>query len=470
MNRYKSLAQNTAILAMGTFGSKILSFIMVFFYSRAMQTAEFGVLDIIINSASLMLPIAMLGINNGLVRFGLDPKCRQSDVFTTGLCAVAIGFSALLIISPLIMKIDDLRQYIFLLYAYVLMSSLRHVCSYFVRSDNKLKLFSIDGIFSTFMTCLLTIIFLIPLNMGIRGYLLAVILADFSSVIFLTFFGKLLPYVDFKGLDRRLTKRMIKFSVPLIPTSLLWWIINVSDRYFVKYMIGAEANGLYSVAYKIPTVLTLVSAIFLDAWQISAVTENESRSRSKFYSDIFASFEGAIFIVSSALILFAKIITKILLAPDYYESWKYIPVLMLATVFSCFVVFLGNIYLAERRSISTMLTTVAGALINLVLNFFLIPQFGPNGAATATCISYFAVFAIRTADIKHRNRDMKFSLPMVAINSALTVTQIIIMLAEPPNWVIYQILCLAAITALNIKMLIKIIKKIMKKEGQGRHS
>jgi len=66
LNKYKSLAKNTAIFAIGTFGSKILSFIMVFFYSRAMQTDEFGLLDIIINSASLLLPIAMLGITNAV--------------------------------------------------------------------------------------------------------------------------------------------------------------------------------------------------------------------------------------------------------------------------------------------------------------------------------------------------------------------------------------------------------------------
>ena len=82
MNEYKSLARNTAIFAIGTFGSKILSFIMVFFYSRAMQTDEFGMLDIIINSASLLLPIALLGIQNAIIRFGLDTEYKKSDVFS----------------------------------------------------------------------------------------------------------------------------------------------------------------------------------------------------------------------------------------------------------------------------------------------------------------------------------------------------------------------------------------------------
>lgn len=463
MNKYKSLAKNTAIFAVGTFGSKILSFIMVFFYSRAMQTDEFGLLDIIINSASLMLPVAMLGIQNAIIRFGLDTDYKKSDVFSSGIISVAIGFGILLLLSPLIWLIPDLRQYMLLMYAYVLMSALRHICSYFVRAIDRTKLFAADGIFSTFMTSLLTIIFLIPLKMGIVGYLLAIILADLSSVIFLTITGKLLPFIKFRGLDKHLTGKMIKFSLPLIPTSLLWWVVNVSDRYFVKYMIGDAANGLYAAAYKIPTVLTLVSAIFLDAWQISAVVENKSRSRNAFYTDIYRCFQSGIFVVGSVLILFAKLFTKILLAPSYYDSWQYIPVLIFATVFSCFVVFLGNIYLAEKRSIATLVTTLIGAVLNIILNGILIKPMGAQGAATATLISYFVVFLIRAIDIKIRNRDISFAPLKTLINSAILTVQTVLMLTEPDYWIAYQIICLAALTVLNFKPLLQLAKKILKR-------
>jgi len=433
---------------------------MVFFYSRAMQTAEFGTLDIIINSGSLMLPICMLGIQNSIIRFGLDNDYKKSDVFTSGIISVLLGLLVLVIFSPAVFQISELKSYIFYLYAYVLMSSLRHICSYFVRALGRSKLYAADGIFSTFMTCALTIIFLIPLKMGIRGYLLAIILADLSSVIFLSVKAKLLRYVKFRGLSREITKKMIRFSLPLIPTSLLWWVINVSDRYFVQYMVSASANGLYSVAYKVPTILTLVSTIFLDAWQISAVEENSSQTRNRFYSNIFKSFQGAVFVISSFLILFAKFITYILLDKSYYSSWQFIPFLMLATVYSCFVVFLGNIYLAEKRSVSTLITTLFGAVLNLILNYPLIKLYGPNGAAVATCISYFAVYAVRAIDIKHRNRDINFVSFKVLINSVITLAQVILMLLEPPYWIAYQIICLVLLCIINYKMLLEVIKKL----------
>ncbi len=463
MNKYKKLAQNTAIFAIGTFSSKILSFIMVFFYSRAMHTSEFGMLDIIINTASLLLPIAMLGITNSIIRFGLDNDFKKSDVFTTGVVAVGIGFGILLLFCPLIMRIPDLKQYVVILYAHIFMSAMRHICSFFVRAKGQLRLFAVDGVLSTFLTCLFTIIFLIPLKMGIVGYMLAIILADLCSVIFLFWGAHLYEFLDFKTLNTSLTRKMIRFSLPLMPTSLLWWVVNVSDRYFVKYMIDDAANGLYAAAYKVPTVLTLVSAIFLDAWQLSAVSENKSQLRNKFYSNVFKSFEGGVFVVGSVLILFAKFITYILLAPSYYASWQYIPVLILSTVFSCFVVFLGNIYLAQSRNVATLVTTVAGAVINIILNYFLIRAYGTQGAAIATCISYFTVFIARAVDIKIQNRDISFCEINVLINTLLMTTQVVVMLKEPKHWILWQVLFVVVITLINLGSIINIVKRILKK-------
>ena len=177
-----------------------------------MQTAEFGTLDIIINSGSLMLPICMLGIQNAIIRFGLDNEYKKDEVFSAGIVSVGLGLALLALLSPLVIQLSELRAYVFYLYAYVLMSSLRHICSYFVRAIGKPKLYAADGIFSTFMTCALTIIFLIPLKMGIRGYLLAIILADFSSVIFLSIKARLYKYVNFRGFNVSLAKKMLAFS------------------------------------------------------------------------------------------------------------------------------------------------------------------------------------------------------------------------------------------------------------------
>ena len=110
-----------------------------------------------------------------------------------------------------------------------------------------------------------------------------------------------------------------------------------------------------------------------------------------------------------------------------------------------------------------MLTTALGAVLNIALNTLLIPKFSANGAAIATFISYFAVYAIRAVDIKWRNRDINLCSVRVLINSGIMLFQVVLMLLEPPYWIVYQLICLIVIVLFNFKMLIKMVNKIIKK-------
>jgi O-antigen/teichoic acid export membrane protein len=186
---------------------------------------------------------------------------------------------------------------------------------------------------------------------------------------------------------------MLKFSLPLIPTVVFWWVTNVSSRYIVGYMLGSDANGLYAVSYKIPTIIILFSGIFIEAWQMSAVTEEQNREA--FFTKVFAAYQAVVFLAASALIVLSKIITTILVAPSFFESWRYIPFLVMSTTFSCFVTFLGSVYMVEKKSIISLVTTLVGAVINVMLNLLLIPVVGVNGAAFAMFASYFVVFILR---------------------------------------------------------------------------
>ena len=152
---------------------------------------------------------------------------------------------------------------------------------------------------------------------------------------------------------------MLRYAIPMIPTTLLWWIVSVSDRYIITYMLGADANGLYAAAYKIPTIVVLVSTIFMDAWQVSAVSEIKDRKAlAKFFSNVFRGYQSIIFLAGSLLIPFSKICTIILVAGDYYESWRYIPFLMLATIYNCMVQFMGSVYMIERKGVTTLVTSI----------------------------------------------------------------------------------------------------------------
>lgn len=423
MDKYKKLASNTIIFAIGTFSSKILSFLLMPFITRMLVAGDYGAADLIQQTANVLIPIVTLAVNSAALRFALDKASDKRDVFTVGVRTTLTGFAVFLLFAyPIsLIKINDfnLGEYVILIYVFVLMSGMRQLCQQFVRGCGHVKLFAIDGIIATATYLLFTLLFLGVFKWGVYGYIVAIIASDAVSIAFFFITAKLWREIKFKNVDKKTGHDMLKYCVPLIPTVILWWIINVSDRYMVTYFMGSAANGLYSAASKIPNFVIMFSSIFIDAWQLSAVDEYDNEDRAHFFTKIFRVYSGGVFVVSSALVLFCQIITKILVAKSYFESWQYVPILIMATTFSCLVNFLASVYMAEKKSVMAMVTAASGAVVNVVMNLVLIPKFSANGAAVATVISFVVVFIARSINSR-RYIEIEFK-PLLLISQTVVL-------------------------------------------------
>lgn len=469
LNKYKHLVKNTLIFAMGTFSSKILVFVLMPIYTRCLTTQEYGIVDLVIQSANFLFPLVTMGITNAIIRFGVDRNYRKNDVFTAGLLSMMAGFVVFACFSPFMGFIKGVGDYLLLLIIYVFTSCLRSICSNFVRSKGATKLYAFDGFLSTLTNCVLTIIFLVGCHMGITGYLLAIILSDTLSILFLFFSGDLQRNIRIRGMNVRTLVAMLKYALPMIPTNVFWWIVAISDRYIIAFMIvdGMDMTGLYASAYKIPTILMLVSTIFMDAWQVSAIKEHEQKDRAQFFSHIFNAFQSVMFLSSALLIPFSKVFTMILVSKGYYDSWQFIPFLVLANAFCCMVNFIGSVYMVEKRSVATLVTTIIGAVANIVMNFCFIPLFGVQGAAVATFLSYFLVFVIRAIHTRQFIR-IRFNIMKFGLNTILITLQAILMITEVPGWILYQVLLTLILVLLNGRALMQSIKNMVSKRKARR--
>ena len=458
MDKYKKLATNTLIFAIGTFSSKVLSFLLMPFVTRMMQTGEYGAADLVQQTANVLIPIVFLQINSAALRFALDKATDKKEVLTVGIRTTIQGFIVFLFFAyPLsLIKINDFRlgDYIVLIYIFVLVSGTRQLCQQFVRGMGFVKTFAVDGIIATATTLLFTLLFLGPLHWGVTGYIAAIIASDFCSIIFLFVTCKLWNYVSFGKISKKLRNDMLKYSVPLMPTIILWWVINVSDRYMVTYFIDSSANGLYTAASKIPNFIIMFSSIFIDAWQLSAVDEYDNKDRAKFFTNVFRVYSGGVFFAASVLIILTQLFTKILVAPSYYESWKYVPILIIATSMSCLVNFLASVYMAEKKSVMAMVTALSGALTNIILNLILIPRNGANGAAMATVAAFAVVFITRG---RNTRRYIKINF-----KPFLLCLEVIILAAQGAVLIIWEsgILTYAIEAFLVLSMLLLNIKPI----------
>lgn len=438
------------------------------FITRMMGTGDYGAADLVQQTVNVLIPVVTLAVNSAALRFALDKAADKRDVLTVGVRTTLAGFTIFLFFAyPLSMiKINDFRlgDYILLIIAFVLVSSLRQLCQQFVRGSGNVMLYAVDGIIATATTLLFTILFLGPLKWGVTGYITAIIASDACSVIFYVITAKLYKFVKPKLNDKSITKQMLKYCAPLVPTVILWWIINVSDRYMVTYFIDSSANGLYTAASKIPNFVILFSQIFIDAWQLSAVDEYDSDSRAEFFTKVFRVYSGGVFFVASALILFCQFITKILVAPSYYESWRFVPILIIATTYSCIVNFLASVYMAEKKSLMSLLTAMSGAVTNFVLNLLFIPRMGANGAALATVCAFIVVFITRGANVRKYIK-ISYKLPLVITETVILAVQSGLMLWLQKGFVLYAVeaLLFAVMIAVNYKPIKELVSLIINK-------
>lgn len=467
--KYKFLLSNTGLFFISTFSSKFLVFLLMPIYTAVLSPDEFNSVDLMTQTANLLIPLVSMGIPNSIIRFGLDQKYPKRGVFTSAAMTYMTGFALFVLRWPLVSKIGFIFS-VPCLYLYLLCSCRRTLVQQFARAKTYTRLYAADGIMATVNTLILVYVFLIKLNMGALGYVLATIGADFISFVFLSAVSGCWRYFSPSRQYLPVAKEMLKYCLPLIPTGVFWWITNVSDRYLVTAMVSRAAGGIYAISYKIPSIVNLFSTVFTEAWQISAVKEGRDKNSRSFFKNVFRAYQGIVFMAGAGLILICRLLIGFMVDKAYYESWKYIPVLIMATVFSCFASFMSSIYMVQKNGRSNLLTMMAGALSNIGLNLVMIPLWQAQGAAIATFISYFLVFALRAAGTK-KYIDIDISPAFMAVNTALMALLSYVMVRQVKYWPALAVLLCAAVVALNaaplVKFALSVAKSLRKKRSSG---
>lgn len=460
-NKYTTLVSNTFLISIGTFGSKLLTFFMVRFYTEVLTPSDYGTADLIMQGANLLFPVISMGIVEGVFRFALGNPKKRRNIFSAGVWVITGGSAVLAAVTGLTWSADLFDDVLWLMAIYTIASCYHSLCAQFIRAQGKMALYAGQGILNTVLVIGLNILFLLVFKWGIIGYVLSTAVADILCSSFLVFKEKLWQYLTVKP-GKGLLAHMLRYSVPLIPTTIFWWITSVSDRYMITAFLGSDANGIYAVAAKIPTLLTLMATIFLEAWQFSAIAESagERKEHIRFYSKIWKIFMSAMFLAGGVVIALSQWEIRVLSADEYYSAWQYIPLLSAAMIFSSFVTFAGSIYVVEKKSLLSFGTSMAGAAVNILLNLILIPtELGIQGAVMATFSSYFLVFLIRS---KNARKLLPFRLysQRLTVNCMIMAIQIIWLVGELPGWQLVQLIAVGAFLAIDGKYLVSIFSSL----------
>lgn len=453
-SKYRYLLKNTGILTICNFSSKVLVFFLIPLYTSVLSTAEYGTYEIILSTIQFFMPILTINISDGVLRFLMDKNQNAGSIKGIGLTfsiVAIVSFGVILLFNNIFGVWLDFKKYSLEAFIYYIVFALNQLVINTAKGQEHVFEMGVAGIINTVVSLFLNILFLAVLNCGLKGFFYAYIIGYAVSTLYLIFAISYFKDISFKFTRNQLYD-IIKYSFPLIFVSLSWLINNISDRYIITWLCGTEENGIYSVAYKIPNIITMIQNMFIQAWTISAIKEYNSDDKVIFYRDIFIQLNCVICITCSGLILLTKNLSEILFSNDFFAAWKYVPFLLVSVVFGASSGFVGPILSAEKKSKIMAISTFIGAFSNIVLNILLIPYYGAQGAAIATALSSLFIYILREYAVKGVMINKKYAL--IISSWIILIVQAVLLINNCS--IIFQILCLIVVLFLYKKPIIHI--------------
>lgn len=394
MDKYKKLLNNSLLFAIGNMGTKVLTFLMVPLYTRLLSTADFGASDLITTIVNVVTPIITLSSIDAVFRFALDKTYNPAKVLTNGFVISAFSLVISTIAIPFVWKVPHIG----VIFTLTFLGAIVNMMQEYSRAIGYIRVFAFTGLISTVVTIISNLILLIVLRLGLTGFLLSMVIALVVSAIYLSVFLKVWRHFSLRFVDFTMVKKMLAYSIPLIPNTLSWWLSSASSRIFVVTFAGVAANGLFAAANKLPSIVSILYSIFTQAWQMSAVEEFEDEKGSKFYSNILDLTIRVLTIGIVFLIVFNKFIVHLLLSQAYFLAWTIVPWLAVSVLYTSIASFLGTIYVAALKTKGVLYTTIFGAIINVALNLILTKSFGAVGAAISTSVAFLLLSVVRFFD------------------------------------------------------------------------
>ncbi|MBQ7583301.1 MAG: polysaccharide biosynthesis C-terminal domain-containing protein [Lachnospiraceae bacterium] len=396
MTRSRYLLKNMSLFTISNIASKLLVFLLVPFYTNVLSESDYGIADVM--QATLLLAVPLLSINAGeaALRYGIEEAEKRGAILRSGLvhvlrsvlmvyvtCSVAAitivppAYKAYFIVFAFLYACDALYEFMLL----------------YTQGSEKVEIMITGSISCTFITVTANLLFLLVLKLGLYGYLFSQMAAFFISAMLM--FGMMHGTELLKSeRDMQLAKEMTAYGRGMMLYSTASWANNALDRYFILFMLGSVQNGLYGVAYKIPAILMVFQRIFAQSFQMSATKSYREEDAGKFFGDLFELYNAVMLTGCGLILLVLRPLAAFMFRKGFFEAWVMVPPLLISVIFGALEGYLGSICLAHKDGRSMGIATGTGALVNIILNYAGITLFGAIGAAYATLISYFVMFAI----------------------------------------------------------------------------
>ncbi|MGG7198609.1 lipopolysaccharide biosynthesis protein [Clostridium butyricum] len=466
MSKEKELFKNTIIILAGKVSTQFISFLLLPLYTFVLTTEEYGVVDLVTTYVGLFAPLVSLQMENSIFRFLVDERKntkKKSEIITNSYIVIVMLVLTLFIMINVVSYFVNIKYKVYIcgMIISVIFSNILLQTS---RGNGNNKTYSIGGAIAGVVTVVLNIFFLVIINTGIKGMFLSSIIGNSLCFLYVFIKEKAYKFIDFKLYNKEKIHQLLKYSLPLVPNGIIWWIINVSDRTIISMFLGSSANGIYSVSNKFSSIYIQLYNIFNLSWTETASLHINDSDKDEFFSKTIQQMFNFFSSICIGIIAFIPFVFPILINDKYTEAYRYIPILMVASLFNVIVGLISVIYVAKKLTKEIAKTSLLSGIINLIVNLILVKKIGIFAAAISTIFAFFSMALYRYIDVqKYVKIRFEFkNIVSIIIIFILTITiyYINIPLTNVFNLIIVFIYSIFS----NIDMLKKIMKSIKQKK------
>ena len=416
-DRIAFLLGNTLVFALGGLAIKAVSLVLMPLYTTALTAGEYGTAELLNSAIEIVLPLLSAGVVEALYRFSIDDDVPKDELFAGSLVVLGGGVVCAGVLCSLAGAVWDVKHAVsfFVLFCSVCVFK---ATTQLARGLGHVRRFVVYGLINALAMVVATYVLLVHAHAGIEGYLwsysIGYLVGGIAAFLGSAEYRLLAPF----RVDRELLRRMLVYSLPLVPNLLSWWLVSVSGRYVVLWGSGLAAAGLFTAASKMPSLINIVASVFQQAWQYSTAREINSPDRGAFFGSVLRGYSLATLTAAGLVIALNRPISRVMLQAEFAEGWRYVPLFMLAATFGVMTIFFGTFYQALMNSRMLMVSTALGAVVNVILGVALVPFMGPWGAGLAGAVAYALVLVVRARDLRRRI-DLPIDRPRLTYQLAL---------------------------------------------------
>lgn len=402
MSKKTELVKNTLVIGLGRMLPQVIGFLLIPLYTIFLSPQDYGVVDLVIGLSALVVPLITLQLEFSVFRHLIDSRSdsiRTGEIIMSGLAALVV-FTGILSVPYLLIGQFIEIPYFYIVILSILSTVFANFFSQISRGLGKNIIYAQGSIITAFVAIMANILLIAVFRLGAEGMLLAIALGSIAGSIFLYFRLGLKRYLKKVNARVGVLKELLKYSLPLVPGGVSWWIIGTADRFLIALILGVSSNGIYAIAYKFPLILNSFFGIFNMSWTESATLHINSKDRNKFFSDVFNLTIKLFGSLAVLIVAFVPLVFDILVNGEFHEAYRYIPIMVLGAFMNSMLSLYTSIYFAKKMTKDILSTVIIAATVSIALNALLLPQIGLYAAAISTTVAFGGMMIYRHYRLK----------------------------------------------------------------------